>query len=143
MWPKTPTPDRAPKETEKNEERFEHPDKGQPELHVYQDGHTGEWTVWLNTGIADHDGLCVGHGTTRDEAVADAVSVLEWGADVLQGTPSPAALVSLGALPPPCWPTKRYLRFMNGAWQEADDVAGPWSEVKHQRRDSGGHTPTS
>lgn len=131
------------KRKEPNEERYQHPDHGQPELHVYQDAHSGEWSVWLNTGISDNDGLCIGHGSTRDEAVADAVNVVEWAEGELQGPP-PAlrTRVRLGALPP-CWPTKRYLRFFEGAWQEADEVDGPWSVVERQRRDSSGHTPTS
>lgn len=147
--------DVPPKQKELNEERYEHPDKGQPELHVYEDNHTGEWCVWLNTGIADHDGLCIGHGSTRQEAIADAVNVVEWAEGELQGPPPlPADAAAHGvdmqwlrAKPqfhrlPPCWPTKRYVRFFEGAWQEADDIEGPWSRVARQR-DSSGHTSTS
>ncbi len=37
----------------------------------------GEFAVWLDTEVADHDGLCIGLGATRDEAVAQAVKDLE------------------------------------------------------------------
>jgi hypothetical protein len=58
-----------------------------PELHIYQDKHDSEFVVWLNTGTADHDGLCIGSGPSRQEAVASAVAVLEWAERVLQGPP--------------------------------------------------------
>jgi hypothetical protein len=130
------------KKTEKNEERYGHPDKGQPELHLYEDDHTGEWSVWLNTGIADHDGLCIGHGKTRDEAIADAVGVVEWAETELQGPPPELRTWRPHRVLPPCRPTKRYLRFMDGFWQEADEVDGPWARVNDQR-DNPGHTHTS
>lgn len=71
-----------------NEERYS-PDgaNGQPELHVYGNADQG-WDVWLNTGVLDHDGLCIAAGCdTRDEAIAMAVKVFEWAAQALQGPP--------------------------------------------------------
>jgi hypothetical protein len=65
-------------------------ESGQPKLHVFQqDGppRPYEWAVWLNTGVSDFDGLCIGIGATRDEAIADAVKVLEWATERLQGPP--------------------------------------------------------
>jgi hypothetical protein len=60
---------------------------GQPELHIYGSSEDG-WQVWLNTGVADHDGLCLAAGEmTRDEAIAVAVHTLEWAEGVLQGPP--------------------------------------------------------
>jgi hypothetical protein len=47
----------------------------EPCLHVF---HEGDWQVWLNPYRFGHpDGLCVGTGDTRDEAVANAVKTLE------------------------------------------------------------------
>jgi hypothetical protein len=43
-----------------------------------------EYIVWLNTGVSDFDGLVIGSGYTRDEAVADAVGMLEAAASALQ-----------------------------------------------------------
>lgn len=37
----------------------------------------GEWEVWLNTEDMDFTGLCVSAGSTRQEAVTEAVRVLE------------------------------------------------------------------
>ncbi len=37
----------------------------------------GEFAVWLDTEVVDHDGICLGLGATRDAAVADAVADLE------------------------------------------------------------------
>jgi hypothetical protein len=59
----------------------------QPELHIYQAKEGGDFVVWLNTGTADHDGLCIGSGPTRHEAIRDAVAVLEWAEGILQGPP--------------------------------------------------------
>lgn len=57
-------------------------------LHVYrQGGATGEWEVWLNTETADFDGLCVAVGSTYAAAVAEAVTVFERAAELLQGPP--------------------------------------------------------
>lgn len=71
-------------------------DDGQPALHVFgfdvaHGRERTEWAVWLNTGVADFDGLCIGIGPTRDAAVADAVKVLEWAEGVLQGPPPDGA----------------------------------------------------
>lgn len=37
----------------------------------------GDWQAWLDTDAQNFDGLCIGVGTTRDAAVADAVRELE------------------------------------------------------------------
>jgi hypothetical protein len=36
----------------------------------------GEYDVWLNAEL-DYDGVCVGSGATRDDAVADARATME------------------------------------------------------------------
>jgi len=43
-------------------------------LHIFLDG--GHWQVWLNTEVADFDGLCIGSGRTREAAIKDAQRVL-------------------------------------------------------------------
>ncbi len=48
----------------------------------------GEFAVWLDTEVADHDGLCLALGATRDAAVADAVADLESRLAELQLPPS-------------------------------------------------------
>lgn len=52
-------------------------------LHVFQQD--GDWHVWLNTGVSDFDGLCIAVGRSYDEAVKEAIKVLEASASVLQG----------------------------------------------------------
>ena len=59
---------------------------GTNRLHVFRDS-DGEWCVWLNTETADFDGLCVSVGSTRDEAIADAVRVFEAAVEKLQEPP--------------------------------------------------------
>jgi hypothetical protein len=81
-----------PKPKRQGEERYGHPDKGQPALHVVKSDDDGTWQVWLNTGVGDFDGLIIGVGDTRQAAVADAVGVVEWAEQTLQGPP-PLALV--------------------------------------------------
>lgn len=54
-------------------------------LHVYEED--GEYHVWLNTGVSDHDGLCIGIGLDRQTAVTQAVGSLEWALETLQGPP--------------------------------------------------------
>lgn len=44
-------------------------------LHVCYVG--GGWEVWLNRASVDFDGLVIGTGETRDEAIAEAVRALE------------------------------------------------------------------
>lgn len=44
---------------------------------IFDEGGGGPFAVWLDTEVADHDGLCIGLGDTRDAAVADAVKDLE------------------------------------------------------------------
>lgn len=57
----------------------------QPELHVIHEGDIiAGWSVWLNTGIADHDGLCLSAGAdTREAAMGEASAVLQRLADQL------------------------------------------------------------
>lgn len=51
-------------------------------LHICQ--RDGDWTVWLNTEVADFDGLVLGVGATRDLAVSNAVASVEAIERVLQ-----------------------------------------------------------
>lgn len=74
-----------------NEELHKHPGNGQPELHVFGTDEDG-WNVWLNTGIADFDGLVIGSGDTRQAAITDAVGVAEWIEATLQGPPALQAM---------------------------------------------------
>jgi hypothetical protein len=75
---------REPKET--TEERASILDAHN--LHIFQDGGDGgDWVVWLNTEVSDFDGLVIGIGKTRDEAVAQAVAVVECIERTLQGGP--------------------------------------------------------
>jgi hypothetical protein len=47
-------------------------------LHVFEmPAGGGSWDVWLNTADATFTGVCVAVGMGRDEAVANAVQVLE------------------------------------------------------------------
>lgn len=43
-------------------------------LHVFPID--SQWQVWLNTDVSDFDGLCMGVGDTRHEALVDFVSNL-------------------------------------------------------------------
>ena len=43
-------------------------------IHVFQE--SDGWEIWLDTDIAEHDGLCVGTGPTRTDALTDAVNEL-------------------------------------------------------------------
>jgi hypothetical protein len=38
--------------------------------------HGSGWEVWLNTEVADFDGICLSAGETREAAIADARKVL-------------------------------------------------------------------
>lgn len=51
-------------------------------------GHKGQWTVWLNTEVSTFDGLCIGIGDTRQEAVQQATTTLERALTILQENPS-------------------------------------------------------
>ncbi len=55
-------------------------------LHVFQRDEDSDppWLVWLNVDC-DFTGLCIACGSTRDEAVADAVKGLEAAVARLQG----------------------------------------------------------
>jgi hypothetical protein len=54
-------------------------------LHICEMG--GEWEIWLNTEDADFTGLCVAVGSTRQDAVTEAVRVLEAAVEELQKPP--------------------------------------------------------
>jgi len=58
---------------ELQEERYEIAGHG---VHIAQ-RFENQWTVWLNTELQDYDGLCIGCGDTRQEAVTQAVMTLE------------------------------------------------------------------
>lgn len=69
-----------------NSERIE---LGGHALHIFQDAmDEGSWLVWLNTEASDFDGLVLGVGATRDEAVAAAVNAVEMIEAALQGPPA-------------------------------------------------------
>lgn len=78
------TIDREPRPP--NEEHHPIGQTGQPALHIFGDEDDG-YEVWINTGVCDFDGICVGCGATRQEAIADAVLALERGVELLQGPP--------------------------------------------------------
>lgn len=43
-----------------------------------------DFEVWLNTDAGDFDGLCIGYGESRDEAITSALAVLEEGVRALR-----------------------------------------------------------
>jgi hypothetical protein len=63
----------------------------------YDDTLTHTWEVWLEPMDGSDDGVCLGDGKTRDEAVGDAVNALEAALAKLQETPSPEAEAKLRA----------------------------------------------
>ncbi len=44
----------------------------------------GDWVVWLNTEFGDFDGLCLSVGKDKQEALTEAIKVLEAAHDFLQ-----------------------------------------------------------
>ena len=44
-------------------------------VHAFHDGY--DWDIWLDTEVAERDGLCIGVGQTRAAAIEDAISDLE------------------------------------------------------------------
>lgn len=54
-------------------ERFETNERA---IHIRRENEN-DWEVWLNTTVSDFDGLCVGSGVSRAQAIADAVELLE------------------------------------------------------------------
>lgn len=54
-------------------------------LHLYRD--RAWWCVWLNTEVGDFDGICIAMKHTRQEALAQAVRVLEAAVEQLQRPP--------------------------------------------------------
>jgi hypothetical protein len=45
-------------------------------LHIFEDEGGAGWAVWFNTEVSNFDGLCIGTGTTRAEALQVATNVL-------------------------------------------------------------------
>lgn len=62
-----------------NSERFE-----VAELRLHVSGHDDDWSVWLNTEVADFDGVRVGCGTTKAAAISDALTHFESGFRLLR-----------------------------------------------------------
>lgn len=58
-------------------------DFGDNEIHVVSES-ANDFEVWLNTPIADFDGLCIGCGETREQAVKDAAIALEQASKALR-----------------------------------------------------------
>jgi hypothetical protein len=56
-----------------NNERFETNERA---VHIYKETEN-DWSVWLNTTVSDFDGLCVGSGVSRAQAISDTVTTLE------------------------------------------------------------------
>lgn len=48
-----------------------------------------DFEVWLNTDVADFDGLCIGCGPTREKAVYDAAVALEKASRALRTASAP------------------------------------------------------
>jgi hypothetical protein len=46
-------------------------------LHIAQERGGGDWSVWLNTEVADYDGLCIGLDSSREAAMTQAIEVTE------------------------------------------------------------------
>ena len=53
-------------------------------VHTFRDEDDGEWNVWLNTEVADFDGICLASGTNRDEARASARDALQQALEALK-----------------------------------------------------------
>lgn len=49
---------------------------GQHHLDIFKEGED-QWDVWLDTEVAEYDGICLGCGETQTEAVIDAIETLE------------------------------------------------------------------
>lgn len=45
-------------------------------LKIFCDGDES-FSVWLDTEVADHDGICISFGRTRQEAITEAVQDLK------------------------------------------------------------------
>jgi hypothetical protein len=56
-----------------------------PGYHLHAAHERGEWDVWLNTEVANYDGLILGQGRTLEDALAAAVATIEKIHDALQG----------------------------------------------------------
>ena len=52
------------------------------QVKVYRD--SGDWDVWMNTGIADHDGICLSSGRSRQAAIEEALHSLLIHAETLR-----------------------------------------------------------
>lgn len=66
----------------------EHLELNSNRLHIISEM-SNDFEVWLNTEIADFDGLCIGCGPTREKAVYDAAILLERASRALRTTPAP------------------------------------------------------
>jgi hypothetical protein len=75
----------APRHHEERHPVGEKPDRSQPQLHIFQS--VNDWHVWLNTGIADNDGICLAIGPDRQAAVQEAANVAEAMLAALNGPP--------------------------------------------------------
>lgn len=62
----------------------QHLDIGDNRIHIASDA-SGEFEVWLNTEVADYDGLCIGCGSTWHQAASQALETLEAGVRALRG----------------------------------------------------------
>lgn len=62
--------------SDEHEERIDLSERGYA-LHVIPANLLNDYEVWLNTEVADFDGLCVGVGKTRSEAMTKAAATLE------------------------------------------------------------------
>jgi len=55
----------------------EHLELDSNQIHISNED--GNWWVWLNTDVGDFDGLCIGCGQSRKEAIDDAIGVFDQG----------------------------------------------------------------
>ena len=74
-----------------NEERYR---TDHHEVVIFSDKSAADWDVWLEPFDGERDGVCIGGGSSRDEAVQVAVNALEAALAILQETPHPAAIGS-------------------------------------------------
>lgn len=72
----------TPEYTEDTTQVNEHYKVADRELHIA--GESDDVEVWLNTLVEDFDGICVGGGESRVEAVTDAIETLEGALRILR-----------------------------------------------------------
>lgn len=63
----------------------EHVPVGDGGYEFYLCGKRGDVEVWLNRGAHNYDGLAIGGGESRAQAIADAIVTLERAVGVLKG----------------------------------------------------------